>query len=267
MLSSLEEIFRNKKLTLSLIKREIAIKYKGSLGGSAWAILMPLFMLVIYTFVFSNIFKAKWGTHGYDAPKSEFALILFIGVIAYNFFSECITRSPTIITSNPNYVKKVVFPLNVLPIVYVFSALFNAIITIGIWLVCYVLIIGMPKITFLLFPFALLPLVIFSLAISYLLASLGAYIKDINQITGLIATALMFLSPIFYPISAIPPAFQSIMKLNPLTPAVEGLRDVMYWGHNLSLENFVLNLIFSLIILVVSFLFFTKTKKGFADVL
>lgn len=266
-MSPLEEIYRNKKLMLSLIKREIALKYKGSIGGSAWAVLMPLFMLSIYTFVFSNIFKAKWGTHGYDAPKSEFALILFIGVIAYNFLSECITRSPTIISSNPNYVKKVVFPLNVLPAVYVMSALFNALITLVVWIICYFLIIGVPKITLLAFPLAMLPLVIFSLGLSYLLASLGTYIKDINQLTGLIATALMFLSPIFYPVSSVPVSFQLVMKLNPLTPAVESLRDVMYWGKMLDFESLSVNTFVSIVFLILSFAFFTKTKKGFADVL
>lgn len=261
------ELYRNKKLLISLTKREIAMKYKGSIGGSAWAILMPLCMIIIYTFVFSNIFKAKWGTNGYDAPKSEFALILFVGVIAYNFFSECITRSPTIITSNPNYVKKVVFPLDILPIVYVFSALFNMLLTTIVWFVCFVIIIGVPHPTVIYFPFAVLPLVIFSMGISYLLASLGTYIRDINQLTGLIVTALMFLSPIFYPVSAIPEAFRPIMELNPLTPAVEEMRNVLYWGKEINWLLCLNSSIYSFIFLVFSFLFYSKTKKGFSDVL
>ncbi len=267
MYNAVKEIFSNIKLLVSLVKREISLKYKGSIGGSAWAILMPLCMLVIYTFVFSHIFKAKWGAQGYDAPKSEFALILFIGIIAYNFFSECITRSPTIITSNPNYVKKVVFPLGILPIVYVLSAFFNMVLTIFIWLVGYIVISGMPHLTLIYLPLVILPLLIFSLGTSYLLASLGTYIKDINQLTGLIATALMFLSPIFYPISAIPEAFRSIMQINPLTPAVEEMRSVMYFGNSISWELFLKSLLISVVFFILSFVFYSKTKKGFADVL
>lgn len=267
MLNSVKEVLGNRKLLIALVKREISIKYKGSIGGPLWAILMPLCMLVIYTFVFSHIFKAKWGAQGYDAPKSEFALILFIGIIAYNFFSECITRSPTIITSNPNYVKKVVFPLGILPVVYVFSAFFNMFLTILVWLVGYVVISGIPHITILYLPLILLPLLIYSLGVSYFLASLGAYIRDINQLTGLVATALMFLSPIFYPISAIPEAFRTIMQINPLTPAVEEMRSVMYFGHSISWGIFVRSMSISIVFFIASFVFYSKTKKGFADVL
>ncbi|MGM1346806.1 ABC transporter permease [Serratia liquefaciens] len=267
MIKSIGELVQNRRLLFSLIKREIALKYKGSFFGSTWALLLPIFMLIIYTFVFSSVFKAKWGVHADNAPKGEFALILFIGVIAYNFFSECITRSPSIITGNPNYVKKVVFPLNILPCVYVFSALFNAFLTISVWLVCYLFIIGMPHFSFLLFPIILLPLVIFSLGVSYLFSSAGAYFRDINQVTGLLATALMFLSPIFYPVSAVPEKFRVFMNINPLTPAVEMLREIMYWGKYPDWHLFGWNLATSVVFFMLSFIFFLRTKKGFADVL
>lgn len=261
----LASLWRNRSLTKALVKREVVGRYRGSVLGIFWSFFNPVFMLLVYTFVFSVVFKARWP--GGSESKTEFALILFSGLIIFNLFSECVNRAPSLILANVNYVKKVVFPLEILPWVTMGGALFHGLISFIVWLLFYGILFGLPHPTALLFPIILLPLLLMTMGFSWGLAALGVYLRDIAQIIGLVTTILMFLSPIFYPITALPEKYQSIMMLNPLTSAIELGRGVLVWGKMPDWTLFAIFLSASLLIAWLGFAWFQKNRKGFADVL
>lgn len=252
-------------LICSLIKREVIGRYQGSVFGLLWSFFNPVLMLVIYTFVFSMIFKARWSA-GSDS-KTEFALVLFAGLMLYNFFAECVTRSPGLVLGNVNYVKKVVFPLEVLPIVILGSASFHFLVSLIVWLIFYLIFFGIPPATFVLLILLLFPFMLMVLGLGWFLASVGVYLRDVSQVIGLITSALMFLSPIFYPITAIPENYRWLLHINPLTFVIEQARTVMIWGLGMDWMNLLLYTIFSTLTAWFGFAWFQKTRKGFADVL
>ncbi|EPH2692817.1 ABC transporter permease [Klebsiella aerogenes] len=256
---------RHRKLIINLTRREITGRYKGSLFGILWSFFNPIFMLVVYTFVFSFIFNARWSVE--STSKAEFALVLFAGLIVFNFFSECAIKAPGTILSNVNYVKKVIFPLEILPIVNALSVLFHACVSISVWLIFYIIEIGLPHVTVLLFPIFLLPLFVFVLGIGWLLSSLGVFLRDVGQLISIFVTALMFLSPIFYPVTAIPEKYRPLLNLNPLAPAISQFREIFYWGTIPSMSIYATYLFGCALFAWFGFIVFQKTRKGFADVL
>lgn len=258
-------LWRHRTLVHAAARREVLGRYRGSALGLLWSFFNPLLMLAVYTFVFSEVFKARWS--GGSESKTEFALVLFAGLIVFNVFAECITRAPSLIVSNSNYVKKVVFPLEILPLVGLLSALYHALISLGVWLTAYLVLFGAPHATALLLPFLLLPFALFIMGLSWALASLGAFLRDVSQFIGIVVTALMFLSPIFYPASALPEGYRRLLYFNPLTPVIEMTRDVLYWG---TLPEFSMLGFYWLatgIVAWLGFAWFQKTRTGFADVL
>lgn len=261
----LNVLIKNFPLITSLTKREIEGRYKGSFMGLLWSFLVPLLMLGVYTFVFSVVFQARWDVE--FESKTGFALVLFTGLIFFNLFSECISKAPTLIIANANFVKKVVFPLEILPVVALFSALYQLLISFAVWLIFYFIFFGVPpKTIFFIIPL-LIPFVIFILGISWFLSALGVYIRDIGQVIGVLVTIMMFMSPIFYPISIVPKMFQSLMLLSPLTFMVEEARSVMVYGNHVDWSGYFLHLFCALLIAYLGYKFFLKAKKGFADVL
>ena len=261
----LKSFWQNRSLIKALVQREVVGRYRGSFMGILWSFFNPVFMLVVYTFVFSVVFKARWS--GGSDSKTEFALILFAGLIIFNFFAECFNRSPTLILSNANYVKKVIFPLEILPYVSLGSALFHMIISLTVWLIAYVILFGAPHATVILFPLIILPLLFLTLGLTWLLASLGVYMRDVSQFVGILTTVLMFLSPIFYPASALPETYRHLLMLNPLTPAIEYARDVLFFGTFPDFKILAAYVVASAVIAWVGFVWFQKTRKGFADVI
>lgn len=258
-------LWRNRELINASAKREVLGRYRGSALGLLWSFFNPIFMLAVYTFVFSLVFKARWST-GSDS-KTEFALVLFAGLIVFNLFAECVNRAPGAILSNVNYVKKVVFPLEILPVVTLLSALFHGLISLAVWLLAYLMFFGLPHATVLYLPLVTLPLFLLIMGLSWALTSLGVYLRDVSQFIGVITTVLMFLSPIFYPATALPEHYQYLLYLNPLTPVIEQTRDVLFWGK--TPDFFVLGIywVVTLGIAWLGFAWFQKTRKGFADVL
>ncbi len=258
-------LWRNRSLLKTLVQREVVGRYRGSVMGILWSLFNPVLMLFVYTFVFSFIFKSRWSS-GSDS-RTEFALVLFAGLIVFNLFSECVNRAPGLILSNANYVKKVVFPLELLPWVALGSALFHTAISFAVWLIAYFIFFGIPHITVLLLPLVILPLLLFIMGVTWGLASLGVYLRDVSQFIGVVTTMLMFLSPIFYPASALPAGYRQLLLFNPLTPAIEQARDVLFWG---KVPDLVLQLVLLLVTTLIAWLgfaWFQKTRKGFADVL
>jgi lipopolysaccharide transport system permease protein len=259
-------LWRNKGLIRNLVHREVVGRYKGSMLGIFWSLVTPVFMLAVYTFVFSVVFKARWGSGG-EGGKTEFALVLFAGLLVFNLFAECINRAPNLVLANVNYVKKVVFPLEVLPWVAMGSALFHFCVSFGVWLGAYVLLVGVPHWTILLSPLIMAPFVLFVMGLSWALASLGVFLRDVGQLIGIVVQILMFMTPIFYPLSALPEKLQSVLLLNPISAPIEMMRDAMYWGLVPSLNLWLLGSVVSVAVAVLGFAWFQKTRKGFADVL
>ena len=258
-------LWRNRSLIKALVQREVIGRYRGSVMGILWSFLNPVFMLAVYTFVFSVVFKARWS--GGSESKTEFALILFAGLIVFNLFAECFNRAPGLILANVNYVKKVVFPLEILPWVALGSALFHAMISLGVWFIAYLILFGVPHITVLLLPLVILPLLLLIMGLTWGLASLGVYLRDVSQFIGILTTVLMFLSPIFYPASALPEKYRHLLLLNPLTPAIEQAREVLFWGKVPDMTILSVYLLGAALVAWLGFAWFQKTRKGFADVL
>jgi lipopolysaccharide transport system permease protein len=257
-------LWRNKALIHVFVKREVAGRYRGSMLGLLWSLINPLFMLLVYTFVFSAVFKAQWSADGNST--SEFALILFAGLIVFNLFSECVTRAPSLILANVNYVKKVVFPLEILPLVSLLAASYQAFVSLIVWLTVYIILLGVPHITVLLLPLVIIPYFFLIMGFSWILASLGVFLRDVAQFVGLVIATLMFLSPIFYPVTAVPEGYRHLLLLNPLTPTIEMTRGVLLWGETpdaLVLAGYWLITSF---IAWLGFVWFQRTRSGFADV-
>lgn len=263
--SLLGSLWRNRQLVLQMIIREVAGRYKGSALGLAWSFFNPIFMLTVYTFVFSEVFKARWG--GGDESRTQFAVVLFAGLIVQGLFTEVLNRAPGLIISNVNYVKKVVFPIEVLPVIAMGTAVFHGIISLGVLVVAFVLFNGFLQWTVVLIPLVLLPLIVLALGFTWMLASLGVFLRDVGQTIGILTTVLLFLSPVFYPMSAVPERFQPVIMMNPLTFIIEQARDVLIWGR---LPNWIGLGGYSLVAFFVAwmgYVWFQKTRKGFADVL
>ncbi len=251
-------------LIKQLVRRDVTGRYRGSLFGMLWSFLNPLFMLAIYSFVFTVVFEVKWQGSG---DKGEYAVVLFSGLALHAFFAECLARSPSAITSNPNFVKKVVFPLEVLAPAVVGSALFHLMVSIGVLLLVHTLIFHTVHWTLLLLPVVLAPFILLTLGVTWLMASLGVYLRDISQIIGVLTTVLLFMSPILFPVTSLPPLAQSLIYLNPLSFVVEEVRQVMIWGELPHWQGWGIYSMIALFLSWTGFFWFQKTRRGFADVI
>ncbi len=264
--SLLRSLWRNRQLIAEMTKREVVGRYRGSVLGIAWSFFNPLLMLALYTFVFSVVFKARWGVNA-DETKTQFAIVLFVGMIVHGLFAEVINRAPAMITSNVNYVKKVVFPLDILPSVAMGAALFHGLVSLVVLMIAFVLFNGYLNWTAIFIPFVLLPLIIFTLGVAWMLASLGVFLRDLGQTTNIITTVMLFFSPIFYPMTALPIEFHPWIMANPLTFIIEQAREVVIWGHVPDWLGLCIYSLLALIIAWAGYVWFQKTRKGFADVL
>lgn len=258
--------WRNRRLIWQMTRREIAARYQGSVIGLAWSFITPLLMLVVYTFVFAVIFKARWRT-GENESKADFAIILFTGLIVFGFFAEMVNRAPGQIVSHANYVKKVVFPLEILSWVSLGSVLFQSLVSLGVLLLAQLILNQSLPWTVVLFPLILLPLISASLGIAWFLAALGVYLRDVGQVTTVFTSILMFLSAIFYPISALPEGYQAWLQLNPLVVIIAESRKVLIFGSLPDWTWLGIAWLMGLGIAFAGFWWFQKTRRGFADVL
>lgn len=258
--------WHNRNLIIELTKRDVIGRYRGSIFGLAWSFFNPLVMLSVYTFVFSIVFQAKWqittGTSNVD-----FALMIFAGMIVHTLFAECINKSPTIIISNVNFVKKVIFPIDILAWVAMGSAIFHFAISLLILVCAHLLFDGLFSWNALFLPVVIIPLILMTMGISWLLSSLGVYLRDIGQLTSVITTILMFLSPIFFPASAIPEKYNYFIALNPLTTFIEETRNILLFSNMPNWEAVAKSYAISAVVMYLGYVWFQKTRRGFADVL
>lgn len=262
----IRSLWANKSLIQRMTKREVVGRYKGSVVGIAWSFFNPLLMLLVYTFVFSKIFKSRWPAEELDGSGS-FAMMVFLGMIVHAFFSECLNKSPEILLNNKNYITKVVFPLEILPIVNIGVAIFHLTISMLVAAIALVWLDRLPGLTVLMFPFLLLPLVLGTAGLTWITTSLGVYIRDISQLVVFISSILLFLSPVFYPTSALPEKYQAWLVYNPLTYFIEQSRGLLLYNKIPDLNGLLTAYCISSAIFFAGYYWFQKTRKGFADVL
>ncbi|MDF1594048.1 MAG: ABC transporter permease [Desulfobacterales bacterium] len=261
-----KSLWRHRQLIVQMTRRDVAGRYRGSVLGMAWSFFNPVFMLAVYTFVFSVVFKARWGVD-VDEGKTQFAIVLFVGMIVHGLLAEVLNRAPGLILANTNYVKKVVFPLEILPVVSMGAALFHSLVSLVVLLAACVIFNGYLHWTAILTPLVLLPLIVLTLGLAWMLASLGVFLRDVGQTIIIITTVMLFLAPVFYPVSAVPEAVRVFIMANPLTFIIEQAREVLIWGR---LPNWLGLGIYTLVATAFAwagYAWFQKTRKGFADVL
>lgn len=262
----IKSLWCNRYLIVQMTRREVVGRYRGSALGLVWSFLTPIFMLAVYTFVFSVVFKARWGTDG-DESKTQFALVLFVGMIVHGLFAEVLNRAPGLILSNLNYVKKVVFPLEVLPVISMGAALFHALISLSVLLLAFFLFNGYLNWTAIFLPFVLMPLVLLTLGVAWIFTSLGVFLRDVGQTVGIITTVMLFLAPIFYPVTALPEEVRPLIMANPLTFIIEEARGVVILGRMPHWTGLGIYTLVATSVAWAGFAWFQKTRKGFADVL
>jgi lipopolysaccharide transport system permease protein len=260
-------LWGHRYLIEQMIRRDLSQRYKGSFLGLVWSVLNPLLMLLIYTFVFSIVFKARWRLSAESEPLGEFAITMFASLIPFYLFSETVNRSPTLVVSNLNYVKKVVFPLEILPVVSTGAALVNSMINLAILLTASLLVLGKIPATIIFIPLIYITLLFLSLGLSWFLASWGVYVRDVGQVVAIVVQVLFFITPIFYPAESVPERFRFIALFNPLTMIVEDFRKLLLWGEFFPLREWFFWTIASVLIAVSGYVWFIATKKGFADVI
>ena len=259
-------MWRHRYLITQMVKRDVVGRYRGSLLGLVWSFLHPLFMLLVYLFVFGVVFRIKWGV----APQSggkEFGVILFSGLILHALFAECLVRAPGIIAGNVQFVKKVVFPLEVFPVMIVCTAFFHFSIGFLLLFIFNTFSDFTVHATVLLAPVVLLPIVLLAMGVSWFLASVGVFVRDVGQMTGILATVLLFLCPIFYPLDAVPEQLRWLLYFNPLTLIVEQFRNIVIFGKSPQGGALAVYYVFALVVVRAGYLWFLRTRKAFADVL
>ena len=256
-------------LLISLAKRDFASRFKGAALGLLWAIFTPLFTLAVYYFAFGVVFKVRWQSMGFSSTGTEppSVLIMFTGLIFFNFFAECLTRAPSLYRENPNYIKKVIFPLELLPIVVIITAAVNACISLVLLTILYIALVGLPGWQILLLPAVFLPLLLGGLGGIYALASLGVYVPDLKNIVTPLSMVFMFLTPIFYPEALVPEQYHWVFMANPLAGVIKQARMLLFTNEFPSLLQYAALLFCGVLLCLCGYLFFKKLRKGFCDVL
>jgi lipopolysaccharide transport system permease protein len=261
------DIRQMSRIIFQMSSRAIQERYRGSILGVLWTILTPIFMLAVYTFIFTKVFTVRWGQDVSDVGTLQFSALLFVGLSLYSFLNEVVLQGGSIIIANSNYVKKVVFPLTTLPVILTISALFQLTVSLFVLIAFQGFISQKLELTIFIAPLILLPFIFLVLGVSWIVASLGTFIRDLNQILTPIITALLFLGPILYPIESLPEQIHFFLYLSPLTVPVEQLREVIIWGNHPNWSHLCLYTLASVGTFFLGNIWFRKTQKGFADVL
>ncbi len=265
--SLVKSVWVHRQLIRQMAWREVVGRYKGSVLGLLWSFINPLLMLIVYAFVFSVVFKARWGGVGIEESKVSFALILFVGLIMHALLAEVLNKAPSLILTNANYVKKVVFPLEVLPVISLVAALFHALTSLVVFTIAFVLFNGYLPWTAIFIPLVIFPLATLVLGLAWMLASLGVYLRDIGQTIGIVTTIMLFVSTVFFPLSALPEQYHLIIMANPLTFIIDQSREILIFGNTPNWTGLSVYMLFAATVAWVGYGWFQKTRKGFADVL
>lgn len=256
---------KSRELIWQLVRREISLRYSGSFLGIIWSFINPLAMLMVYSFVFGTVFKARWGTVATESQ--DYTILLFVGMLIHGLFAECLGKSATLIVANSNYVKKVIFPLEILPWTIIGAALFHFLTGLIVLMGLQLILTGGLQWTLVYLPLILIPFVLFLMGLSWFVSALGVFFRDIAQVVGMITAVMMFLSPVFYSIESIPERFRPYMMANPLTLVIEQSRQVLIYGLQPDLHALLILGLVGIFTCGTGLWFFNKTRKGFSDVL
>lgn len=256
------DIWHNRYLLGQLVKRDVLLRYRGAMFGVLWIFLSPLIMLAIFAFIFGQIFPARWPQQESGIP---FWLLLYSGLIAFNLFAETISRAPTSVRGFPSFVKKIIFPVNILPVVPLGAALVHGAFNFLILLAALTLA-GHLHPGILLFPLLVTPLLLLALGLSWFLAAWGVFIKDMTQIVPVFVQMLLFLSPVFYPVSAVPAMLRPIYQYNPLGVVIETSRAAVI-GQPIEWGTWGMALVACLVVAILGYAFFQHSRDEFADAL
>lgn len=261
---AVREILSQRRLLLELVRRDVQARHRGTFFGLGWLVAYPVLMMSVYTFVFGGVFKSRWANQG---GLGDFVVMLFCGLIVFTLFAEVANRASGAITGQPNFVKKVVFPLQLLPLVPLGSALFNAAVSLAILLVLMLATgSGIPP-TALLAPLVLLPLLLLTAGVAWGIAALGVFFRDLGQIVGIATSALLFLSPVFFPVAVVPAAARPLLLANPLTYPMEELRHVLVVGQAPDWVHLALYSAVAAALAWGGLWLFQRSRPAFADVL
>lgn len=263
----LKHFYTHRHLLQQFLRRELEAKYKGSALGMVWAIITPLVMMLVYTFVFTAIFNAKWDKADGPSSTADYSLMLFTGFIAYNCFAESVLKAPLLVVGFPNLVKKVVFPIEIMPISVVGSLVVHTLCSLVILFAGILIIQGTLHLTTLWLPLCYIPLIALSLGVSWLVASLGVFLQDIGQFVTVAMQLIFFLTPIVYPITMPPAVIRPFLYLNPLTSIIENFRAVLVTGVSPDWWSLIPVTLVCLAIMMLGYAFFMKSKRAFADVI
>ncbi len=264
--SSLGRFYRYRDLLRQLILRNIRSRHKGSYLGSIWQVLNPLLMMMLYTFVFGFIFKGSYHSSP-EETKLDYGLGIFLSITIYQFLAEILMVSPTLMVSHPNYVKKVVFPLDVLPVAVVGTALYHFCLTLTIVVMGIVFLGPGLSINALWIPVILFPFFLTALGLAWIFSALGVFFRDINQLTTFLSLALLYASAVFYSSKQIPSAIWQFIKFNPLIHSIELSRQTLLWQQSPDIPSLVYLYGFSIVFVWIGFIAFNKMKPAFADVI
>jgi lipopolysaccharide transport system permease protein len=265
LLSPIGALREHRSLTFELAKRDVLGRYRGASFGLLWSLISPFLLLCVYTFAFGTVMGGRWPQIGNG--HAHYSIILFAGMIVHGFLAECINRAPQLIVGNPNFVKRVIFPLEILPWPMVFSALFHVFMNLIVFMALRWFMDGAFSWTIILFPLVMFPLVVLALGISWFLASAGVYMRDVGQVTGVLTMALLFLSSAMMPIASVPASYRWVFIANPLTFIIDQARNVMLWGQMPDWTGLGIYLLVALVVAYLGRAWFMATRKGFADVL
>jgi lipopolysaccharide transport system permease protein len=258
-------IGRNRSLVMELTRREILGRYRGASFGMLWSLFSPFLMLLVYTLAFGFVLKGRWP--GAGTSTWDFAIIVFVGLIVHGMFAECLTRSPQLIVGNANLVKRVVFPLDLLVWSMAFTALFhlgmNTLVLLGLRLFAE----GQVAPTALLFPIVVLPLLVLTVGVAWIVSALGVFFRDLGQVVGVVATAMLFLSSAIVPVASVPEQYRLAFQLNPLTFIIDQSREVLLWNRMPDWTGLAIYMAIALVVAFVGHALFAKMRRGFADVL
>lgn len=252
-------------LLWQMVQKDLKQKYNGSVVGKIWMIIVPVIMLIIYTFVFSEIFQARWNAQ--STSKFDFALTLFCGLSVFNMVSEILSRSVSLIQSNVNYVKKVVFPLEILPLTVTITAFINSIISFLILIFAKLFLMHNISGTIYQLLLPLIPHFFLCMGLALFISAISVYFRDMNNMISVFITILMYLSPVFFPLEAVPEKFRIFCLINPLTYSIENFRRIILYGENLNWLYFAISVVCSGLIYFAGKVVFVKSKDGFADVI
>ncbi|WP_343203890.1 ABC transporter permease [Luteimonas sp. MC1782] len=265
MLAPFGALGRHADLTRELVLRDILGRYRGATFGLLWSLLGPLLMLVIYTVAFGQILGSRWNQA--SNAEAPFGVVLFLGIMVHGFFAECLARSPRLMIDNSNYVKRVVFPLHILPWTVMLSASFHLVANVIVFALLAKILAGTFSPYIVLVPVVMLPLALLAVAVGWVASSLGVYLRDLSQAIPVIVTALLFLSSAIVPVEALSEKYQLVFQLNPLTFFIDQVREVALWGRPPDWIGLAWRGVASVVVLYAAYAWFRATSRGFADVL